>query len=69
MSRNIKANVVPIATCSRRVCAALFNCDSAKLLLINVYMPCETDDEEANDVFMLQLSVINDVITRCAATA
>jgi exonuclease III len=65
-SRIIKAHVVPIATGSRRVCDALFTCDSAKLMLINVYMPCEADDEEANDVFMLQLSVINDVIRRCA---
>ena len=58
---NLNATATPLSTNSRRVCAVRICNDKLKLLLVNAYMPCESDESSSIE-FCSQLSVIQSLI-------
>lgn len=58
---NLCAHVSPLIINSRRVCAARLSLNSVKILIVNVYMPCEVGDENI-DEFVSVLTVIGEII-------
>jgi exonuclease III len=60
-SAGIDVRVSSLSSNSNRICAARMENDEFKLLLINIYMPCECGDESTGD-FADQLSFIEHLI-------
>ena len=62
--RQLRCAVTPIAVTSRRLFACMVNfVDFPKMLLFNVYMPCDSNNADGNDLFREILSDIESIMS------
>ena len=59
-----RVRVVPYE--SKRICAVEMECDTGKLLIINVYMPCDDNKQNGNVIEYREL--LNDICILCNST-
>jgi len=57
---DMRVDIHPVCIDSRRICAVSVSSESWKIIIVNVYMPCDNSDANS-DEFMYQLSLIEDV--------
>ena len=62
---SLSCKITPITTTDKRLVAARLDFESDSLLLINVYMPCDTEYDQSNcEVFMDVLCEVSNVIVK-----
>lgn len=63
-SKNATSEIKPVELPSKRACAISFTLNGTKLILCNVYMPCDTNTDRNNlEEFQYTLDCISKMLT------